>query len=159
MGLICALSLPVRAQMPFPPPNQLQVFNVMGLNFGSFYPSSTTGTVTISPTGGRSSSGVVLDMGNIGNQAIFDVMLVPGRLVSMSWQSSVTLSNGSYSMTMQIGPTDKVNINETSAEFVTTSGSPFRNPVSFGGTLTVGSTAVNPPGDYSGTFEVTFHQN
>jgi hypothetical protein len=159
LSIICFFSLPARAQMPFPPPSQLQVFYMMGLNFGSFYPGSTTGTVTISPNGNRTSSGLILDMGNIGHQAIFDVLLLPGRLVSMSWQSTVTLSNGSYSLSMQIGPTDKIATSPTSAEFVTSSGSPFRNQVNFGGTLTVGSISVNPPGDYSGTFEVTFHQN
>lgn len=159
LGLLCAFALPARAQMPFPPPNQLQTFNVMGLSFGSFYPSATTGTITISPNGGRTASGVTLDMSNIGHQAIFDVVLVPGRLVTMEWTQNVTLSNGSYTMSLQVGPTDKTRISDNEAQFVTSGGSPFRNPVYFGGTLTVGSTAVNPPGDYSGTFEVIFHQN
>lgn len=157
--LIGGFALPARAQMPFPPPNQLQVYNVMGLDFGSFYPSSANGTVTVSPEGNRTASGVTLIGGGIGTQAMFDVVLVPGRLVSMSWQATTILTNGPHSITLTIGPTDKTATSQTSAEFVTTSGSPFRNPVNFGGSLNVGNIATNPPGNYSGTFMVTFHQN
>ncbi len=157
--LIGAFALPVKAQMPFPPPNQLQVYNVQGIEFGSFFPSSTSGTVTISPDGFRTSSNVTLTGGGF-TPAIFDVVLIPGRLVSISWGTTTTLTGSQGgSMQMQIGPTDKVATGQTSAEFVTTGGHPFHNQVNFGGTLTVGGVAANPSGSYTGTFYVTFHQN
>ncbi len=97
------------------------------------------------------------------SQAIFDVVLVPGRLVSISWgfpteEVTLTGSNGG-SMRMKIGPTDKTSTGTNSAQFVTTGGHPFHNQVYFGGTLTVGSVSANPPGNYTGEFFITFHQN
>jgi acyl dehydratase len=40
--------------------------------------------------------------------------------------------------------------------FITTTGNPFINPVYIGATLKVQSSTVNPPGNYRGTFTVTF---
>lgn len=146
--------MPLLAQAPFPPPKQIQVFNVRGIDFGTFYPSASGGSVTVDPTGTRSASGVVLVGGALGEAAIFDVMLLPGRLVSISYGPDATLLGSSGgSMTLQVGPSDKGN------SFVTSGGHPFRNQVNVGGTLQVGNLAANPPGSYQGTFVVTFHQN
>ncbi len=148
---LTALSL--SAQAPFPPPNQIQVFPVQGLSFGDFYPSGSGGTITVDFNGIRSSSGVTL-AGGVYYAAVFEVALIPGRLVSISLGPNVLLtgSNGG-SMTLNIGPADKGN------SFVTSGGHPFRNPVYIGGTLNVGNALTNPPGSYSGEFFVTFNQN
>lgn len=144
------------AQAPFPPPNQIQVFNIRGLDFGSFYPSATGGSVIVDYNGLRTPTGdVVLVGGGIGEPAIFEVVLIPGRLVSIELQPSTILSQigGTGTMTLYIGPSDR------GTSFVTTGGHPFRNQVNVGGTLEVRSPAANPPGNYTGSFTVTFHQN
>lgn len=153
-GLMLLCATPAMSQPPFPPPNQIQVFNIRGIDFGTFYPSASGGSVTVEPSGSRSSSGVTLVGGGMGEAAIFDVVLIPGRLVSISLGPDVILtgSNGG-SMILKVGPADK------GSSFVTTAGHPFRNQVNVGGTLQVGNLSANPPGSYSGSFTVTFHQN
>jgi hypothetical protein len=141
-------------QTPFPPPNQLQVYGIQELNFGSFSTGASGGTVVISPEGFRSSTGSVILMGGNFNQAIFEVKLIPGRLVQiiLGPQIQLTRVGGGGSMNMQVGPTDR------GTSFVTTGGHPFINRVNVGGTLNVGSTAANPAGSYEGQFSVTFIQ-
>jgi hypothetical protein len=139
---------------PFPPPNQLQVFDMQALNFGSFSAGTGAGTVEISPQGVRSSTGSVILMGGFFNQAIFEIKLIPGRLVQIMLGPPATLYRigGGGTMLMTVGPADRGD------SFVTDGGHPFFNPVQVGGTLTVGNTTANPPGDYEGQFSVTFIQ-
>jgi hypothetical protein len=139
---------------PFPPPNQLQVYSMQELSFGSFSTGVSGGTVIINPSGFRSSTGSVILLGSGFYPAIFDIRLVPGRMVQITLGQVAQLQRlgGGGSMTMQIGPTDK------GSSFVTSGGHPFRNPVAIGGTLNVGSDAANPPGEYQGYFYVTFNQ-
>jgi len=139
---------------PFPPPNQMQVFDIQALNFGSFSTGASGGTVVISPTGMRTSMGSVILMGGGFNQAIFEIKLIPGRLVQVIMGPQVQLNRigGGGSMNMQIGPSDKGN------NFITSGGHPFYNPVQVGGTLYVGNSTANPAGSYEGQFSVTFIQ-
>ncbi|HZK06896.1 MAG TPA: DUF4402 domain-containing protein [Bacteroidales bacterium] len=141
-------------QTPFPPPNQMEVFSVQQLNFGSFTTGASGGTVVISPEGFRTSTETVILMGGNFNQAIFEIKLIPGRLVQIILEPQVPLHRigGGGSMNMQVGPADK------GSSFVTTGGHPFYNPVGVGGTLFVGSTTANPAGAYEGQFSVTFIQ-
>lgn len=108
----------------------------------------------ISPEGFRSSTGSVILMGGNFYQALFEIKLIPGRLVQIIVGPQVTLNRigGGGSMNMQVGPTDK------GSSFVTTLGHPFYNPVGVGGTLFVGNTTANPAGVYEGQFSVTFIQ-
>ena len=139
---------------PFPPPNQLQVFDMQALNFGSFSTGTSGGTVKISPQGFRTSTGSVILMGGFSNQAIFEIKLIPGRLVQIMLgpQATLTRIGGGGTMTMTLDATDR------GSSFVTDGGHPFFNPVQVGGTLEVGPTAANPPGEYEGQFSVTFIQ-
>jgi len=139
---------------PFPPPNQMQVFSMQELNFGSFSTGASGGTVVVSPEGFRSSTGSVILMGGAFNQAIFEIKLIPGRLVQiiMGPQIQLTRVGGGGSMNMQVGPSDK------GSSFVTSGGHPFFNPVKVGGTLYVGNSLANPAGSYEGQFSVTFIQ-
>ncbi len=151
----CSFSTGLFAQqMPFPPPNQLQVYVVQDLNFGSFTTGSG-GSVIISPSGIRSATGNVFLMGSAAYQAIFNVRLIPGRLIHIQLGPPIQLYRvgGGGQVTMEIGPTDKPN-----NQFVTTGGHPFINPVSVGGVLTVGDNTSNPAGAYQGNFSVTFIQ-
>jgi hypothetical protein len=140
--------------MPFPPPNQLQVFAVQQLSFGSFHTGSSGGTVEVDANGFRSATGTVVLAGGTAHQAIFDVRLIPGRLVHIQLgpQAQLLRVGGPGMMTMDIGPTDR------GANFVTTGGHPFINPVHVGGTLNVSDINANPPGEYEGSFTVTFIQ-
>jgi len=146
---------PIQAQnTPFPPPNQMQVFSMQQLNFGSFSTGASGGEVIISPEGFRTSTGSVILMGGNYNQAIFEIKLIPGRLVniSMGGQISLTRVGGGGSMNMQVGPCDK------GLNFVTSGGHPFFNPVKVGGKLFVSDNLANPAGSYEGQFSVTFIQ-
>ena len=141
---------------PFPPPNQLQVFSSQGLGFGSFYTGSSGGSVTISPTGGRTTSGTVVGlMTDPGMPAIFNVRLVPGRLVHIQFDASATLTRMGGSETMII---DSFVSDKPGNSFVTSSGHPFVNPVQVGAKLNVGTISANPAGNYQGVFSVTFIQ-
>jgi len=139
---------------PFPPPRQIQVFSIQQLSFGDFYPGTSGGTLNVSPEGVRTSSGSVVLFGGASFPAIYEVQLIPGRLVQIliGPPSQLMRVGGSGSLTLDVGPTDK------GTSFVTSGGHPFRNPVQVGGTLYIGNLSSNPPGEYEGSFSVTFIQ-
>ena len=144
----------ISQNVPFPPPRQIQVFAIQQLSFGDFYPGGTGGTIIVSPHGIRSSTGTVVLVGGNSFPAIFDVKLIPGRLVQIVTEASALLNRigGGGTLTMDVGPSDK------GTSFITSGGHPFRNPVQVGGTLYVGNMASNPAGQYEGSFTVTFIQ-
>jgi hypothetical protein len=156
---LCCGQSAVGQQTPFPPPNQMQVYGMEELSFGSFSTGASGGTVVISPEGFRTSTGSVILMGGAFNQAIFEIKLIPGRMVQiiLGPQIPLTRIGGGGSMNMQVGPTDK-GPSLLEASFVTSGGHPFFNPVNVGGTLYVGSSVANPAGQYKGQFSVTFIQ-
>lgn len=136
-------------------PAALYVYSVQNMSFGAFSHGPAGGSVIISTSGARSSTGSVVEL-NLGvsyYQAIFDVAAPEGNIISITNGSDATLtgSNGG-SMTLQIGGSSPA------SPFVITMPSPAHTPVSIGGTLLVGNAAANPPGTYSGTFYVTFNQ-
>lgn len=140
---------------PFPPPREISVFATQDLMFGEFFTGEAGGTVVVSPSGIRSSTGTVVLIGGHSQPAIFIVELLPGRLVHILINPQTIILNrtgGGGTMSMSIGPPDK------GTSFITHGGHPFRNPVQVGGTLHVGAITSNPPGDYHGTFHVTFIQ-
>jgi hypothetical protein len=82
--------------------------------------------------------------------AIYRITGPPGTVVSLLNGPDVLLpGSGGGSLSLHIG-----NSNPASP-FVLTPG-PFL--VNVGGTLTVGNSVANPPGSYSGTFNITFVQ-
>lgn len=139
---------------PFPPPKVIKVYNIQGLAFGNFYTGSSGGTVVVNPNGTRSVTGSVMAMGGTFHQALFIIELLPGRLVQIMMDPTVTLyrNGGGGSMSMTLGPASKPN------PFVTSAGHPFHNQVAVGGTLYVGNHVSNPIGGYSGSFAITFIQ-
>lgn len=145
-----------QAQSPFPPPSQLQVYANQELAFGSFFAGTSGGTVTISPTGTRSVSGTVIELAQSpGSPAIFDLRLVPGRIVHIVFPGSAQLvrKGGGGVLMLTDFTTDK-----PGNSFVTTAAHPFINPVQVGATLNVRGPNENESGDYMGTFNVTFIQ-
>lgn len=141
---------------PFPP-RPIKVTKTADLAFGTFYIGASGGTVVVTSIGGRSSTGDVVLLGIGHAPAVFKVSGNPGTLVTPLLGGTATLTGspmGSMTLTLNV---------------TTNPPSPFVLPgplppnavvdVFVGGTLTVGSSGVNPPGSYTGTFEITFTQN
>jgi hypothetical protein len=135
-------------------PGALSVYTVQHLSFGAFSNGGSGGTVVIGNNGTRSVTGsvVALNLGVFWFQSIFDVDAPNGSIISILNGPDATLtgSNGG-SMNFHIGPSDPP------SPFIVIVSQPARTPVSIGGTLTVGNSAANPPGTYSGTFYITFN--
>jgi hypothetical protein len=151
VGIFCASfclsSLPSFSQIS-------SVTSVQNLSFGAFSQGSLGGTISISTDGSRSVTGsiVPLNFGVNYFQAIFEIEAPEGTVISIMNGGNVTLngSNGG-SMILQIGNSDPA------SPFAITIPPPGKTRVNFGGTLTIGSPAQNPPGNYSGTFSITFN--
>lgn len=145
---LCAQELPPR-------PISVTVNMSQNLSFGAFYHFSTGGTVTINSDGSRSATGdvVLLNLGFSYSTGLYDLVGNPGTLVSILKGPDAVLSgsNGG-SMTLKIGDADPV------SPFIITTIPPSATQLRIGGTLIVGSPLSNPPGNYSGTFDITFVQ-
>jgi hypothetical protein len=146
--------LSVNAQEMPPRPISVTVSTAQNLSFGNFTQGALGGTVSVSSSGIRSWTGnIVLLSGSTVSPARFDITANPGTLITIVNGSDVTLngSNGG-TLTLHIGASS------TGSPFITTQPRTSVNIVYIGGTLTVGNLASNPPGNYSGTFQVTFIQ-
>lgn len=130
------------------------------LNFGdiTILSGSSGGTVTVNSNGSRSVTGSVLmiNMGNPVQPAIFEVKICPGRMINVTFPTSVVLTgtNGG-SMILNLGPT---NIGGSGSTFISNKGCNDIHLIQVGGTLNVGSIGSNPGGLYSGNFSLTFVQ-
>jgi hypothetical protein len=154
MAFFMAFFIRLHGQTPSSPPNRLQVYLVQDLSFGSFFTGSSGGAVVITPEGNRTVSGTVIALPNSpGTPAIFEVRLIPNRMVHISFPSSATFCRvgGRETMTVTGFTSDK-----PGNSFVTGSGQSFINTVRVGATLNAGNTADHPPGNYTGSFTVTF---
>lgn len=156
-GLSSAAQRNLLALGPENPPRPVVIYvnPAQGLQFGAFYQGATGGTVIVYPNGSRSTTGSVIqaNQGISFSPAIFEVDAEPGTLVTIVNGPDVTLngSNGG-SITLQIGSSDPV------SPFIATEISPGRTQIRIGGTLILTSPLANPPGNYNGTFLVTFIQ-
>ena len=153
--LLFALSQKVSGQEPPPRPITVTWTN-QNLSFGAFYQGGIGGTVTISPVGSRSSTGdiVLLNLGYPTSPAPFRVVGNPGTVISiLTGGPGFTLTGvPAGTMTLNIGNTDPV------MPYVLITVPPNYTEFKIGGTLVVGNPLTNPPGDYTGTFEITFIQ-
>lgn len=145
------------------PPRPIQVFvsPTQGLIFGAFSHGPSGGTLTVSPFGIRSATGSViqLSLGYLFSPAIFQVEGIKGTVISITDNSltafTLTGSNGG-TLTLHLGA-PQTNT-DCGTPFILNAETPLRMEVRIGGTLTIGNSGVNPPGNYSGTFTVTFNQ-
>jgi len=152
---LSAFCLPVLAQEPPPRPVIVTFNDAQPLAFGAFSPGASGGTVTVAPSGTRSSAGdvVLLSMGFIYTPAMFYVRANPGTVLSVLVSPPVTLTGSSGgTLTLQVAGT------LPASPFVTTLPWPQQTTVLIGGTLTAGNIASNPPGTYTGNFTVIFVQ-
>lgn len=139
-----------------PPPRPIQVtVSAQTLSFGAFTHGALGGTVTISSGGIRTSTGdvILLGLGYPYNTTEYEILANPGTLISILNGPNVNLpgSNGG-SLTLSIGASDPV------SPFVTTAIPPLPTYLNVGGTITIGNPVANPPGSYSGTYDITFIQ-
>jgi hypothetical protein len=138
-----------------PRPISVSVDLSQHLSFGAFYHGNIGGSVIIYPDGSRSSTGdvILLSMGFTFSTGILEVVGYPGTLVSILNGAPATLSgsNGG-SMTINLGGYDPP------SPFILTTIPPDATQVRVGGTLTVSNPLANPPGNYSGTYDVIFVQ-
>ena len=138
------------------PPNPIIVTaTAQNLSFGAFYHGALGGSVTISAGGLRSATGdiVLLNLGDAFSAALYNVLADPGTLISILNGPDATLSgsNGG-SLILHLGATDPA------SPFITSEIPPALNSLYIGGTLTIGNSIANPPGIYSGSFDVIFIQ-
>jgi hypothetical protein len=132
------------------PPPVIDATVTQSLIFGAFTTSLSTGSVTISSDGTRTTNNVTGLFGFPYSNAILRVSTNRPTLLSIVKGLDVPLTRaGGGSMTLQIGDPDL--------------SSPFLVPhppgyvlLNIGGTLLVGDALANPPGSYSGTFDLTF---
>ena len=145
--------LRLQAQEKLPHPMTITAVPTQGLNFGAFCQGAVGGTVIMSPTGSRSTTGdvVQLGMGFVSTPALFDIETNAGTVVAVLNGPDATLT-GSEGGTLSL----HIGSSSPSAPFITSAIPPAKTTLSFGGTLTVGSPAANPPGSYSGAFYITF---
>jgi hypothetical protein len=137
----------LQAQVNPPRPLTLTISSVQSMNFGSFAITGVNGgTVTISNTGIRTSSGDLFLTNSAYSEGIYTIDAIIGTSLFLMNGPTTTLtgSNGG-SMTMTLGQTDP------EMPFTTISSSTIFHQ---GASLTVGSVSANPPGVYTGTYEV-----
>ena len=148
--MLFASSVKINAQEPPPRPPTITLVN--DLSFGAFYNGTTGGTITISSGGSRTSTGdvILIGLGFPVSAAHFNVYSNPGTVISILNGPDIPLTWSGYSMNLHIGSTDPA------APFVNSNPYTIPTVLSVGATLTVGVPASNPPGSYSGTFEITF---
>lgn len=152
--MLIAASAVTMAQEP-PPRPIVVTATAQGLSFGAFYHGAAGGTVIISSIGARSATGdvVLLTLGYSFSTALYNIVGNPGTLISLLNGSDVPLagSNGG-SITLSIGVSNPL------SPFVLTQLYPVPTQLNVGGTITILNSALNPPGSYSGTFNITFIQ-
>jgi hypothetical protein len=139
-----------------PPPRPVQVtVTSQTLSFGAFTHGASGGTVVISAGGIRSATGdvILLNLGFSYSTALYQLVANAGTVISILNGSDVVLpgSNGG-SITLHIGDSSPA------SPFVISTVPPSYTLLNIGGTLTIGNSGSNPPGNYSGLFSITFIQ-
>ena len=143
-----------------PRPIAVTVKNAQGILFGTFAHGSSGGSVTVTHEGARTATGsvILISQGSFSSPAVFLVEGIKGTLITISPILDATLSGGN--------PAGHLTLKFDNPNIATSSGSPFILPydspaqmeIRIGGTLIVGNSGANPPGNYSGSFFVTFNQ-
>ena len=126
------------------------------LNFGKVVVEVGGGSIQITPTGERVTTGNVLLADDLFSTGKFQLSGMPESLVSMvlpQLPQKLYMSNGDQTLTVDQFKTD-----------VPTGGQMIRqtdgkSEVSIGATLFIGNNLSNPAGFYSGSYEVVFTYN
>ena len=133
------------------PPRPPSITVTGDLSFGAFYHGAAGGTITISPSGTRTSTGdiVLLGMGYSYSPARYNIYSNAGTIISILNGPDVQLSWSGFTMNLHIGTS------QPASPFVNTNPYSVPTEVTVGATLTVSNSASNPPGTYTGSFNIT----
>lgn len=137
------------------PPRPMKVTTFQDMNFGAFINGTSGGTVTINPEGSRLATGDIwlLNSGTGFYPAIFEIEALPGNIIHVYLPVFTSLTGPSGKITQL-----KIDSSLPVSPFVNTVDPPFRSQVRIGGTLTIEGSLQTPPGNYYGTFTITFMQ-
>jgi hypothetical protein len=150
--LLFFIAVPAFSQEPPPRPVVVTFNSAQPLAFGAFSPGAAGGTVTVAPNGTRTAGGsvVLLSLGYAYTPAMFNVKTNQGTVLSILATPPVILTgSGGGTLSLQISGS------LPASPFVTTIPWPQLTTVLVGGILTIGNIASNPPGNYTGTFNIT----
>lgn len=151
IGFLLSITKFLNAQEPPPRPIRITP-TAQFLSFGAFYHGISGGTVTVFPDNSRTASGdvVLLNLGYTVSAAMFEVHAHRGTVIAIL-NGPPTFLTGTPSGTMLL----TVGSSNPTSPFVSTV--QFSVPIYLyvGGILTVGNSAANPPGSYTGTFNIT----
>ena len=130
------------------------------LDFGALTidAGSSGGTATVDYNGVRTKSGSVLllSMGPTAQQAIYEFKLCPGRVVTLTYPPTVTLTgNNGGSLLLHL---ENTSLGPSGTIFYSNQGCDDIQHISQGGTIDVGTLSSNPTGTYTGSFAITFVQ-
>lgn len=130
------------------PPRPPSITLVTDLSFGAFY-SATGGTVTVDQYDTQTSFNTTLFSFGSYSAAHFNIYANAGTIINIMSIPDFQLTWGGYGMTVHIDNTEPL------LPFVKTN--PYSVPaeLTIGATLSIGNPAANPPGTYTGTFNVT----
>ena len=147
--LLFAASTETRAQED--PPRPPSITLTTDLSFGTFYHGAVGGSVTITPAGSRTSTGdvVLIGPGFSFSPSHYNVYANPGTVISILNGPDVPLSWSGYSMNLHIGDS------EPASPFVNSNPYSVPTELTVGATLSVGNALANPPGTYTGSFNIT----
>lgn len=155
MHLLFLFAFSEEAAAQEPPPRPVVITFYQNLGFGAFSHGLSGGSVIISPTGDRSSTGdiILLNLGYSYSEAQYRLVANPGTVISITYGDDVNLtgSNGGF-MVLHLGTSDPL------YPFVINTTPPDYTVLNIGATLHVGNTIANPPGSYNGTFYITLIQ-
>ncbi len=145
--------LRVSYAQPGLPQRTVTVQPTQAIDFGVFYVVSE-GTITVDWQGVVTTTGGVVSLSNTTvHPAILDIKLCKGRNVTITYEPTTTITNGTPSLTLNVGPTEK---GPSGSSFPVTSDCNFITTLRVGGTLDVPS--ASPTGVYNGSFSITFTQ-
>jgi hypothetical protein len=155
----------VLAQAPptLPPRTPVVVEPVIPLKFGDFTaPIGSTGSVSVTTTGDRTAGGEVYLRGGAVQQGQFEFNLLPGRMVIVRFPTTAYISGlgaggGQLTLTNLTFRLESGTILETGTGFIrfrSNTGSNHLHRLYMGGTLNVGTTIANPPGDYHSSVQL-----
>ncbi len=137
------------------PPQPIAVTTTQNLAFGAFYHGASGGDITITTAGSRTATGdiVLLGMSYVFSPALFDIAASEGTLINLVPLSDITLtgSNGG-SMILHFSVPDP------EFPFTISTIPPATTRMKIGGILSVEEPGSNPPGSYSGSFDLIFIQ-
>lgn len=152
-ALILFFCLEVSYAQPDMPQRTITVQPTQAIDFGTFYVISA-GTITVDWQGNVSTTGGVVSLSSsTARPAIFEIKLCQGRNVTITYDPTTTITNGTPSLTLNVGPTEE---GTSGSDFPVNSDCNFITSLRVGGTLDVPGSS--PSGTYNGSFSMTFTQ-